>query len=86
MIMSLMLTACGGDATSDGGKELEKEQYGIIVLNQNGEVLSGAQVALGGASETTGNDGTVTIEKTESPADRYGEFSGCRTGRIVQTG
>lgn len=66
LIMSMILTACGGDATSDGEKELEKEKYGIIVLNQDGEVLSGAQVVLDGNTATTGDDGTVTFDKPQS--------------------
>lgn len=65
MIFSMVLTGCSGDATSDGEKELQKEECGFIVLNQNGEVLSGAVVDFGGNTGTTGSDGTVSFTKPE---------------------
>ena len=54
LVSSLVLTGCsGGSTTGEGEDELEKEQYEIMVMNQYGEVVSGADVLINGSSYTT---------------------------------
>lgn len=61
---SLILTGCsGGNPTDEGEDEVEKEQYEIVVMNQYGEVVSGAQVSIAGGTYTTSNYGTIKMQK-----------------------
>ena len=56
-----------GAATTDAKKAGE---YGILVLNQKGEVLSGATVTLDGVVKQTGDDGIAKFSKpTKSSAN-----------------
>lgn len=61
----IMLTGCSGDTKGDGSVDLEKKQYGFVVMNQDGEVVSNAQVIFGDLQGTTGSDGTIKFEKSD---------------------
>lgn len=63
IVASLLFSGCSGDATSDGNIECTPEQYGFIVMNQNGEVTPNATVTLGDASQVTGDTGTVAFDR-----------------------
>ena len=63
---SLILTGCsGGNLTDEGEDEVENEQYEIVVFNQYGEIVPGAQVSIAGGTYTTSNYGTIKMEKPE---------------------
>lgn len=65
LLISFVITGCG-DATGDGEKEIGEQEYGFIVLNQKGEVLSGVQVTFDGNTVTTGSDGTAAFAKPQT--------------------
>ena len=49
---SLVLTGCsGGEPTDDGEDDVPKGQYELVVMNQYGEIVPGAEVSIGGRSE-----------------------------------
>lgn len=61
----------GGNRTSGSGSDngtentsvKKAEEYGILVLNQKGEVLSGATVTLNGVAKQTGDSGFAMFDK-----------------------
>lgn len=64
LVSSLVLTGCSGNSTKGNGEdEVAEDQYEIVVMNQYGEVVSGARVSIGGASYKTGSYGTVKFNK-----------------------
>lgn len=65
LVLSLFLTGCGTGKTDDGKIEVNEEYYALLVMNQNGEVVSNAKVIFNGVSATTGNDGIVRFLRPE---------------------
>lgn len=66
LISALVLTGCsGGNLTDDGEDEVPRDQYEILVMNQYGEVVSGANVSIAGGTYTTGDTGTIRLDKPE---------------------
>ncbi len=73
----MALCACGSGAKKgDGEVKVEKDKYGITVMNQDGEVVDGAAVTLNGTTVTTGDNGYATFDK----------FTGTGTLSISKTG
>lgn len=67
LIFALVLTGCSnGSLSGDGEDEVSEKQHEIIVMNQYGEVVSGANVSIAGGTYTTGSNGTIKLDK---PAD-----------------
>ncbi len=65
-------------AGTTGAKKAE--EYGILVLNQKGEVLSGADVTLNGVTKQTGDSGFAMFEKPKkSSASLVVSYSGYYT-------
>lgn len=59
---SLVLTGCsGGEPTDDGEDDVPKGQYELVVMNQYGEIVPGAEVSIGGSTYTTSDYGTIKI-------------------------
>ena len=79
LVIAMVLTGCSGDSTSNGNATVtgnrsssngtgtisakKAEEYGILVLNQKGEVLSGATVTLNGVVKQTSNAGVALFDK-----------------------
>lgn len=63
LIFSLLLSGCSGDLTSDGEEEAAPGEYGIMVINQNGEAVSDASVTLNGETKITESNGYVVFER-----------------------
>ncbi len=84
LISALVLTGCsGGSPTDDGEDEVPKDQYEILVMNQYGECVSGADVSIAGGTYATNDHGTIKLDKLEAgdyavsvKCDKYYDYNG----------
>ena len=59
----LAATGCSGDG--DGNTQISDKEYGFIVMNQDGEVISGAQIEFADLSVSTGSNGSASFNRPE---------------------
>lgn len=63
LAVSVLVTGCSGDG--DGNTQISDKEYGFIVMNQDGEVISGAQIEFADLSVSTGSNGSASFNRPE---------------------